>query len=351
MVSKLRVAVVTSHVPFVQGGHLLIAQYTTQALREHGYESDLILTPQNRFGRQGRAYLANWFTDVEEDGLGRKINQVISFRFPSFAVRHPFHVCWLNHRLREYYDLWKYYSSQLRFKGLLKEHIRRTVFHWIDSYLLKHNVSKLFAQSKTIQKRLTTWGKIPSELLYPPPPQRNYRTDSYENFIFSVSRLHKLKRLDLLIDSFKYTKNKKLQAFIIGKGPEKKGLQQRIKENNLQKRIYLLEPTDENNLIDYYARCRAVFFSPLKEDYGLVTGEAFASRKPVLTTTDSGGPAELVKSGFTGYVVEPQPEKIAEKLDTLAEDKNLAEQMGENAFCFISQFSWEKTIQKLVIVE
>ena len=55
--------------------------------------NDLVLTPQNRFGRQLRAYLATRWTDVEEDGWGHKIDQVISLRFPSYAVRHPSHVC------------------------------------------------------------------------------------------------------------------------------------------------------------------------------------------------------------------------------------------------------------------
>ena len=42
-----------------------------------------------------------------------------------------------------------------------------------------------------------------------------------------------------------------------------------------------------------YGRCRAVCFTPLNEDYGFVTAESFASRKPVVSCTDSGGPAWL----------------------------------------------------------
>lgn len=349
MLEKKRVAVVTSDVPFVEGGHLIIAQSTVKALREYGYEADLILTPQNRFGRQFSAYLATRLTDLGEDGLGRKIHQVISFRFPSFAVKHPCHVCWLNHRLREYYDLWKILYSSLSFKGKLKEILRKKAIHALDNYLLKHNLTKLFAQSKTIQKRLKKWGNIQAEVLYPPPPQRSYYTDSYQNFIFSVSRLDKLKRLDLLVDAFKYLKNKELKAIIIGEGPEEKNLMEKIQNNRLQQRVLLLGATDEKTVLDHYARCRAVFFSPLREDYGLVTGEAFASKKPVVTTADSGGPAELVKNGERGYILDTDPQKIAEKLDELAENKDLAEAMGKKAFKFISSFSWEESIEKLII--
>ncbi len=346
-----RIAVVTSDVPFVTGGHLIIAQSTVEALKDYGYEADLILTPQNRFGYQFRAYLATRLTDVGEDGLGRKIHQVISFRFPSFAVKHSCHVCWLNHRLREYYDLWERLSSQLSFRGRLKENLKRTAIHMLDTYLLKHNVTKLFAQSRTIQERLKKWGNIPSEVLYPPPPLRSYHTDAYNNFIFSISRIQELKRLDLLVDAFLYVKNKELKAVIIGEGPEKDKLREKIRSSKLEKRVLLLGKTDEKTVIDHYGRCRAVFFAPFREDYGLVTGEAFASRKPVITTADSGGPAELVRNGQTGYVLEADPKIIAEKLDELAEQKDLAEAMGDKAFDFISSFSWKETVQKLILCD
>ena len=150
-----RIVVVTSAVPFVEGGHLTIARSTVRAFNEYGYEADLVLTPQNRFGRQLQAYLANRLTDVGEDGFGRKIHQVISLRYPSYAVKHPYHVCWLNHRMREYYDLWEISVSQLGFKGRLKERIRRKIIHTVDTYLLRHNVTKLFAISHTIGRHET----------------------------------------------------------------------------------------------------------------------------------------------------------------------------------------------------
>ncbi len=350
MTEQKRIAVVTSDVPFVEGGHLTIARSTTHALNEYGYEADLILTPQNRFGRQLRAYLANRFYDIEEDGLGRAIHQVISFRFPSYAVKHPQHVCWLNHRLREYYDQWPFLYSQLGVKGRIKETMRRHLIHKLDARLLKHNVTKLYAQSQTIQKRLERWGAIRSEVLYPPPPQRDYHTESYEQFIFSVSRLQRLKRLDLFIESFKHVKNRNLKAIIIGEGPEKKNIVQRIKDHNLEGRITLLGKSTEKTVLDHFATCRAVFFAPEQEDYGFVTGEAFASRKAVITARDSGGPAELVKNGETGFVCEPNPVILAEKMDQLADDEPLAQKLGEEAFKFISQITWENTVNKLVIV-
>ncbi len=349
MHEKKRIAVVTSDVPFVHGGHLVIARSTVRALRENGYEADLVLTPQNRFGYQFRAYLATRLTDLGMDGLGRTIDQVISFRFPSFAVRHPRHVCWLNHRLREYYDLWEHLCSQLSPRARIKESLRRILIRALDTHLLKRNVTKVFAQSKTVQDRLRKWGNISSDVLYPPPPHREYRTESYQNFIFSVSRLQKLKRLDLLVAAFRYVKNKELKAVIIGEGPEAESLSDQIRSHNLEGRVILLGAADEGSIIDHYARCLAVFFAPLREDYGLVTAEAFASGKAVVTTKDSGGPAELIEDGVRGYVIEAEAEKIAEKLDELAANPALAETMGHSAHEFISEITWDKSVEQLVL--
>ncbi len=347
--SAKRIIVVTSDVPFVEGGHLIIARNTVQALRECGHEADLVTTPQNRFGRQFSAYLATRLTDVGLDGLGRSVDQVISFRFPSYAVKHPAHVCWLNHRLREYYDLWDTLRAQLGPKGRIKESVRRFLIHRLDTYLLKHSVRKVFAQSATIQARLRRWGRISSEILYPPPPARAYRTESYEPFIFTVSRLHKLKRLDLLVEAFRHVSNKRLKAVIIGDGPEREHLQRLVRHHRLGRRVLLLGPAEESSVLSHYGRCLAVYFSPINEDYGFVTGEAFSSRKAVITTRDSGGPAELVENGQTGFVVEPTPLDLARTFDRLAEDKRLAERMGARGHQFISRLTWPRTVDRLIL--
>src|SRR5713101_6722658 len=326
-----RVLVVTSGALFVRGGHLTIAEETAAALRRAGHLAHVIVTPQNRFGRQLSAYLATWLTDVGETADGQPVDQVVSLRFPSYAVRHPRHVCWLNHRMREYYDLWERFVRGLGRKGRLKEGVRRRVFHSLDRWLLTRNVHRLIAQSKTIQARLQRFGRIPSELLYPPPPERPYRTEGYGDYVFAVSRLHPLKRLDLLVEAAALTRDRSLSFKIAGEGEEEPRLRERIRALGLEGRVELLGAVTDAQLVDHYARCRAVYFAPWNEDYGFVTLESFASGKAVVTTSDSGGPAELVEPGRTGWVSAPTAEAVAEQLDSLAGDRGLAERLGQGA--------------------
>src|SRR4029079_790989 len=166
------ILVVTSGALFVRGGHMVIAEETCAALRRAGHAADVLVTPQNRFGRQLSAYAATWLTDVGETADGHPVDQVISLRFPSYAVRHRRHVCWLNHRMLEYYDLWERFTRGLGRRGRLKESVRRRAFHAVDHWLLTRNVTRLLAQSRTIQSRLQKFGGIPSDVLYPPAPER-----------------------------------------------------------------------------------------------------------------------------------------------------------------------------------
>ena len=325
---------------------MVIARSLVQALREAGHIADIVVTPQNRFGRQASAYMATWMTDVRESD-GRRIDQVISLRFPSYAVRHDKHVCWLNHTMREYYDLWDRFSRTLSAKALLKERVRRSAIQMTDRYLLGRNVTSLFVQSRTIQQRLAMWPEVKPRVLYPPAPQRPYRCEGYGDDIFMVSRLTPLKRADLLIEALATPDGAGLSAVIAGEGEDRARLEALIARHALGNRVRLVGRLTDEQMLGYLAACRAVCFPPVQEDYGFVTVEAFASRKAVVTCTDSGGPAELVQDGVNGFLVPPDPAAMARALRQLSEDAGLAEQMGTRAFATGSALTWADAVRQL----
>ena len=343
-----RIVVVTSSPPFAEGGHLVIARSLVSALGEAGHEASLLVTPQNRFGRHASAYLATWLTDVGMTHDGRPIDQVISTRYPSYAVRHDNHVCWLNHRMREYYDLWPRFSESLSRRARVKERVRRTLIHGADRYLLTRRVRRLYAQSRTIQARLERFGRIPAEVLYPPPPQRAYRCDGYGDFILAVSRLTPLKRLDLAIRALACPEARAVRLVVVGEGEHERFLRSLAAELDVADCIEFAGPISDGRLVDYLARCRAVCFVPFDEDYGFVTVEAFASAKAVVTCADSGGPAELVRNGVNGLVCSATPESLAEALGTLVGDDRLAERLGSAGRDAASAMTWDQAVSKLL---
>ena len=93
-----------------------------------------------------------------------------------------------------------------------------------------------------------------------------------------------------------------------------------------------------------------MIFPPFQEDYGFVTVEAFASRRAVITCTDSGGPAELVEDGVSGFVCAADARRrSARAMRRLADDRSLAERMGIAAFAAGSRLTWPETVRQLVV--
>ena len=342
------IAVVTSSPPFAEGGHLVMARELVRALKEEGHDAGLVVTPQNRFGRQASAYLAAWCTDVQLAHEERKVDQVISLRFPGYAVRHPNHVLWLNHRMREYYDLWDQFSSHLSWKGKIKERARRAVIHRVDKYLFDR-MQRRFVISGTVQARLRRFGGIQSEVLYPPPPKRAYRHDTYGDYLFGVSRLSPLKRFDLVLRALAEPIAAGIKCVIAGEGAELDRLMTLRSHLELDHRVQFVGRLDEDGLIHHFARCRAVVFPPWNEDYGFVTVEAFMCGKPVITCHDSGGPSELVRDGENGLVTAPTPEALAAAMRRMMDDRTSVVRMGETGHGQASAMTWSNAIAQLLL--
>ena len=345
-----RITVATSHPPFAQGGHLVIANALVTALNEAGHEAALLLTPQNRFGRQAAAYAATWLTDVGLAHDGRPVDQVISLRFPSYAVRHTVHTCWLNHRMREYYDQWPRFTEPLSSRARVKEAVRRRLIHTADRFLLTRNVTRLFAQSRTIQARLEQWGGIASTVVYPPPPPRAYRCEGYGDFVLVVSRLTPLKRVGLVIDALAQPEGAGVRCVVVGDGEEQATLRRAVAERGMEDRVSFLGAVGDDVLLTQLATCRAVCFPAAHEDYGLVTVEAFASGKSVITCRDSGGPAEMVEDGANGFVTAPDASSLATALASVSADEALAERLGAGALRQVAAMTWERAFEQLLLV-
>ena len=344
------ITIVTSAPPLTEGGHLVIARSLERALTDAGHRAGIVTTPSNRFGRQGSAYLANWLTDVGVTGTGEKVDQIISLRFPSYAVRHPAHVCWLSHTMREYYDLWDEFSSRISPQGRLKERVRRTLIRHADTYFFKHHVKKLFTQSKAVRDRLARWNHVEGEPLHPPPPQRPYRCDGYGDYLFFASRLTPLKRADLVVRALARPEARGARCVIGGGGEDRLELERLTGDLGLADRVSFAGRLSEAALVDHLARCRAVVFVPHNEDYGFVTVEAFASGKPVITCTDSGGPLELVRAGQNGWVVAPEAASLAAAIAEASEDRALAERLGAAGRHDVAQMSWGRVVERLLII-
>ena len=105
---------------------------------------------------------------------------------------------------------------------------------------------------------------------------------------------------------------------------------------------------DETELADLYATCRAVYYAPIDEDFGMVPLEAYRSSKPVVTATDSGGPLDYVRAGETGWVTEPNAAALAAVCGEAIASEETARRYGEAGYPRAVAITWDGAIERLV---
>jgi glycosyltransferase involved in cell wall biosynthesis len=150
----------------------------------------------------------------------------------------------------------------------------------------------------------------------------------------------------LLLRSLAHSRES-IKTIIVGAGPQRENLETLAGELGLSDRVKFAGFVSEEELLNLYARCGAVFYAPLDEDYGYVTLEAFSSLKTVITTQDAGGVLEFVIDGRTGFVAKPEPVDLAVKIDQWFRSADRGAQLGKNGYDSIRDISWEHVISAL----
>ncbi|MDW7695824.1 glycosyltransferase [Flammeovirgaceae bacterium SG7u.111] len=138
----------------------------------------------------------------------------------------------------------------------------------------------------------------------------------------------------------------KAELDILGDGPEKDAISNRIKEVGLTQSIRLQGnvPYPE----EFLQKADVYIHSANYEPFGLVLIEAMACGLPVVCT-DGKGNRDLIKEGENGFMVwERDPKQFAEKVSLLLKEKDLYASMSKNALAFSQQFGIKEYVDKLL---
>ena len=340
----MRIVVCAPQVPFIRGGAEILTQTLTQELVRHGHEAELVTIPFKWYpGARVLTQALLWrLTDLEESD-GRPIDMVIGTKFPSYAVRHRNKVVWLVHQFRQAYELDGTPLGQFGPEPL--DRAARRAVHRMDGVALGE-ARKLFAISQNVADRLRAGNGLEAEVLRPPPQELEYRCDEYGDFVLSVGRLDRAKRVDLLVEAV--ASRPELRAVIAGDGPDRSRLEELMRRRGIEERLSFTGRVDAAELARLYATCLAVFYAPLDEDLGFVPYEAFRAEKPVVTTNDAGGPLEIVADHATGLVCEPQPRAVAEALARLVAKPDDARAWGRAGRKLAEEATWDTVVNRLL---
>jgi glycosyltransferase involved in cell wall biosynthesis len=189
------------------------------------------------------------------------------------------------------------------------------------------------ANSEAVKRHLTAWGIEPVEVIWNGVPVQPPRPPlSVPPTVAFAGRLVREKGADVLLRAFArvIAQISDAQLLLIGEGPEREGLNRLIAD---------LEISASVSVPGYMARqemeCRfstawvQAVPSRWAEPFGLVAAEAMM-RGTAVVASASGGLAEIVRDGKTGFLVPPgDAEALTEALIRLLQDRELAEQMGK----------------------
>jgi glycosyltransferase involved in cell wall biosynthesis len=340
----VRIAVCRPQQPFVRGGAEIFVDKLVSELQARGHETDVVSVPLSTWPnpRLLSSALMWRFVDLRAGGSS-PADLVIATKFPSYLIDHPNKVVWLLHQLRQAYELDGTDFGQFGpspFDRAIRDRIEAA-----DRFSIGQ-ARRVFATSSNVAGRLKRSTGIDAEVLPHPPQELDFRCDGYGSFVLSVGRLDPLKRVDLLLHAAAL--EPRLEAVVAGDGPDRARLEALSGELGLDGRVRFAGRVSEAELTDLYAACRAVYYAPVDEDFGMVPIEAYRSGKPVVTTTDAGGPLDFVRPGSTGWVVEPDAAALAGAFAEMLDGDETVRRYGEAGGPAAAAITWDGAIERLL---
>lgn len=172
-----------------------------------------------------------------------------------------------------------------------------------------------------------------------------------ETILISVGRLAPEKNWDTLLQAFAKVapEHPKLRLVLIGDGPAKDGLQQLSSDLGIARQVTFTGslPFEE---IPVYLKAADVFtFASVTETQGLVTIEAMAAGLPVVAV-DGSGTRDIMEHDKQGFLVENDPDALAEGIRKLLSDPQRIKRFSHNALKKAKTFDVNMLGKKLVDV-
>lgn len=152
-----------------------------------------------------------------------------------------------------------------------------------------------------------------------------------KNIVLGLGRFDKVKRFDLLIESFQKASQGRdnWELHIYGNGPEEEFLRNLAKSDQSRGLVKIYPSTNDVARVLSNAKIYAV--TSEYEGFGMTFTEAYSLSKPVITFDIERGPKEIVIDKITGLKVKPfDTDEYAKLLMKLMDDPILRRELGGN---------------------
>ena len=212
-------------------------------------------------------------------------------------------------------------------------------------YIIKH--ADAFLASSTLSKeKIISYGadssKIFVSLLTVDINKYSFKREMLEpKEILYVGSLIQRKGLDLLFDALRHVHHP-FHLSVIGDGIELDNLKKIVNTYNMSDSVTFYGFMEGKELQEKYKKSR-FFVLPTREDcYGLVLLEAMCSSLPIICSKNADGAIDLIKHGFSGYIVDPNNSiKMAAYIDELLINTELVKTMSRESYEYSKEFSFD----------
>lgn len=166
--------------------------------------------------------------------------------------------------------------------------------------------------------------------------------------VLAAGRLVAAKGFDCLMDAFaRLGPERRARLVILGEGPLRAQLENRIRRLGLEDRVSL--PGFTPNPMACMSRCALFVLSSRREGLPGVLIQAMACGAPVIATDCASGPAEIITHGENGLLVPvDDSEALAESLEGLLDDPERRSRMAARGRLAVRRFSTSEVLPNYV---
>lgn len=159
-----------------------------------------------------------------------------------------------------------------------------------------------------------------------------------------VSRLERIKGMDLVIPAFAKLKKKYMgiRLLVVGDGSQRTIMQEQAIELGVNDSVEWMGRQEQSHLQSLYDRIDVLLMPSRSEGFGLTAIEGMA-RGCVVVASYTGGLPEVVKDGEVGLLHKTEDvEDMVAQIQSLLKDRAKIIQFSQNALSYVLQFSFEK---------
>ena len=172
-----------------------------------------------------------------------------------------------------------------------------------------------------------------------------FNTPKNKPLLLSLSRLHQVKGINILIDAM--PKIPDAYLWIAGSGPLEKVLKSQTANLGLNDRVRFLGWRDDKEIL--MATADICVFPSRNDSFGAVTIESWAARKTTVACK-SPGPLGLISHRKDGILVEiDNAEEFSKSVNEIINNKKLAKTLANNGYNKFQKFYTEKVFVRNII--